>query len=339
MTTVRRLSAALFLATLLVAPALADGWRAIDVTARPFAQFGISGNETRFGELEFRGGLVLSSSDKDFGGLSGLEIGADGSLLAVGDNGFWFSARLMEKDGVPTGIEGARLAPILDSGGNRRRSKGLSDAESLRVIEANGERSAIVVFEQSRELSRFSLGGDLAAAVAKPVNLPASARNLNARQGFETVAVAPETSALKGAIVLVAERALDKDGNHRGWILSGPRAGTFSIRRIGEFDITDGTFLPDGDLVILERLFSLSEGVGARLRRIPSDQIAPGKTADGPVLLTAGLEAHRIDNMEGLSLRPEADGGMSVFVLSDDNQSFLQQTLLLKFSWPVQGTQ
>jgi hypothetical protein len=30
---------------------------------------------------------------------------------------------------------------------------------------------------------------------------------------------------------------------------------------------------------------------------------------------------------------------MSVFVLSDDNQSFLQQTLLLKFSWPVQGTQ
>jgi hypothetical protein len=337
--TARRLAAAFLFAALLVAPALADGPRLIDVTARPFTQFGFSGNETRFGELEFRGGLVLSSLDRDFGGLSGLEVGADGSLLAVADNGLWFSAHVVEKDGMLTGIERARLTPILDSNGKPRTSKATSDAESLRVIEANGERTAIVVFEQSRELSRFSLSRDLTASVAIPVKLPSSARNLTARQGFETVAVAPETSALKGAIVLVAERALDKNGNHRGWILSGPRAGTFSIRRIGEFDITDGAFLPDGDLVILERLFSLSEGVGARLRRIPSDQMAPGKTADGPVLLTAGLESHRIDNMEGLSLRREADGGISVFILSDDNQSFLQQTLLLKFYWPAQRTQ
>lgn len=336
--TARRLAAAFLFAALLVAPALADGPRLIDVTARPFAQFGFSGNETRFGELEFRGGLVLSSLDRDFGGLSGLEIGADGSLLAVADNGLWFSANTVEKDGVLTGLERASLTPILDSNRKPRRKKSTSDAEALRIIETNGERTAIVVFEQSRELSRFSLSGDLAKSIARPVKLPDSARKLTAKQGFETVAVAPAGSALKGAFVLIAERALDKNGNHRGWIL-GPDGGTFSIRRIGDFDITDGEFLPDGDLVILERLFSLTEGVGARLRRIPADQIAPGKTADGSIVLAAGLESHRIDNMEGLSLRREADGSTSVFIISDDNQSFLQQTLLLKFSWPNHRTQ
>jgi hypothetical protein len=43
--------------------------------------------------------------------------------------------------------------------------------------------------------------------------------------------------------------------------------------------------------------------------------------------------------MEGLSLRPEPDGSTSVFIVSDDNHSLLQQTLLLKFSWPAQSTQ
>jgi len=33
---------------------------------------------TRFGALEFRGGLILESSNRDFGGLSGLRVMADG---------------------------------------------------------------------------------------------------------------------------------------------------------------------------------------------------------------------------------------------------------------------
>jgi hypothetical protein len=332
-------AAAFLLVALLAAPALADSSRAIEVSARAFDRFALTGEETGFGELEFRGGLVLSSPDRDFGALSGLAVDRDGSLLAVADNGFWFSARLVEKDGALTGIGDARLAPILDARGNPRRTKRAADAEGLRVTVANGKSTAIVVFEQAREVSRFSLDDGLAAAVAKPMKLPDSARNLRSTRGFETVALAPRASALDGAIVIVAEHALDADGNHRGWIVGGPRAGTFSIRRLGDFDITDGEFLPDGDLVILERLFSMTEGVGVRIRRIPADRIAPGKTADGPVIMTAGLESHRIDNMEGLSIRREADGSLSVFIVSDDNQSFVQQTLLLKFSWPAHRTQ
>jgi hypothetical protein len=329
--------ALLFVATI-AAPALAVEPHKTEVTARPFAQFGSSASETRFGELEFRGGLVLDSPDNDFGGWSGLQIDRDGSLLAVADTGFWLTASIVEKDGILTGVEGPALAPILDASGKVRPSKVLSDAEAVRLVGDGNRRTALVAFERG-EISRFAFSPDVFSAVAEPVKLPASARKVTSNQGFETIAVPPPASVLSGATVLVAEHSLDKNGNHRGWIVGGRQPGTFSIRRIGNFDITDGDFLPNGDLVILERLFNASEGLGMRVRHIPAADIAPGKTADGPVLMTAGLNGHRIDNMEGLSLRPEADGSTSIFIISDDNHSMLQQTLLLKFSWPAQSTQ
>jgi hypothetical protein len=244
----------------------------------------------------------------------------------------------VEKDGILSGVESARLGPILDAKGKVRPSKVVSDAEALRLVGRGSGRTALVVFERG-EVSRFAASPDLFTAVAEPLKLPASARKVKTNQGFETIAVPPPGNALGGAMVLVAEHSLDKNGNHRGWIVGGPKAGMFSIRRIGNFDITDGDFLPNGDLIILERLFNTAEGLGLRVRRIPAADIAPGKTADGPVLMEAGLNGHRIDNMEGLSLRPEPDGSTSIFIISDDNHSMLQQTLLLKFSWPAQSTQ
>ena len=53
-----------------------------------------SPDKTRFGELIFRGGLVLTGNHPRFGGLSGLWRSPDGrDLVAVTDNGFWLTAR------------------------------------------------------------------------------------------------------------------------------------------------------------------------------------------------------------------------------------------------------
>ena len=49
-----------------------EGPRPIDIEARPISHFlRSSPDERRFGALEFRGGLVLTSSSRDFGGWSG----------------------------------------------------------------------------------------------------------------------------------------------------------------------------------------------------------------------------------------------------------------------------
>jgi hypothetical protein len=149
-------------------------------------------------------------------------------------------------------------------------------------------------------------------------------------RGFETVAYAPEDGPLQGARVVISERSLDAKGNQYAAILEGPRKGVFTVKRSGKFDITDGAFLPNGDLLLLERSFSYADGVAMQLRRIDGGSIGPGKVADGPVLLQADMN-YQIDNMEGLDVWRRGDGALMVSIVSDDNQSLLQRNVYLEF--------
>ena len=162
------------------------------------------------------------------------------------------------------------------------------------------------------------------------MQLPRFVRDLSANQGIEAVAVAAKDGPLAGAVVAIAERSLDLAGNHRGFVLDGPRAGAFSIGRSGGFDITDAAFLDNGDLVILERRFSFAAGLAIRLRRIPGALIKPGRIVNGATLMEAGI-GHQIDNLEGLAIRTRPNGDTILTLVSDDNHSLLQRTLLLQF--------
>ncbi|MBN9066331.1 MAG: esterase-like activity of phytase family protein, partial [Rhizobiales bacterium] len=145
-----------------------------------------------------------------------------------------------------------------------------------------------------------------------------------------TVAYAPEDGALKGARVVVSEKSLDENGNQFAAILEGPEKGVFTVKRSGKFDITDGAFLPNGDLLLLERSFSYAHGVAMQLRRIDGKTIRKGKLADGPMLFQADM-SYQIDNMEGLDVWRRGDGALMISMVSDDNQSLLQRNLYLEF--------
>ncbi|OUS13957.1 hypothetical protein A9Q97_04255, partial [Rhodospirillales bacterium 47_12_T64] len=87
---------------------------------------------------------------------------------------------------------------------------------------------------------------------------------------------------------------------------------------------------PGGDLLLLERRFSFFDGFETSLRIFPAEQIQPGGIMKGHVL--ANFEGqHAIDNMEGISSRLGQNGETLVYLLSDDNLSFTQDTLLLMF--------
>jgi len=58
--------------------------------------------------------------------------------------------------------------------------------------------------------------------------------------------------------------------------------------------------------------------------------IAPGALVDGPQLIFADM-GYQIDNMEGLSVHRTADGELILTLVSDDNFSALQRTILLQF--------
>jgi len=326
------------IACLAVLPSLAaraaeTGFVPIDVTVRPITQFALTSAETRFGALEFRGGLQLISRDRNFGSLSGLDFAADGhTLVAVADTGYWFTASLTEADGRLVGIARPMLAPMLDAHGRPFTSKNAADAEGLRIVDRNGRETAYVSFEQRAAIARFAAAPDLATARRHDLTLPRYVDHLEANKGLEALAVAPAGGPLAGAIVAIAERSLNGAGNHRGFILGGRRAGTFALKRTAPFDVSDAAFLPDGDLLVLERSFSFTDGFGMRLRRIPATAIRPGATIDGPVLMTADM-SDQIDNMEGLALRTGERGKTILTLVSDDNGNrFLQRTILLQFA-------
>jgi len=66
---------------------------------------------------------------------------------------------------------------------------------------------------------------------------------------------------------------------------------------------------------------------------VPLAAIIPGALVDGADLLWADLN-QQIDNLEGLSVHRGADGAFILTLISDDNFSPLQRTLLLQFTLP-----
>jgi hypothetical protein len=136
---------------------------------------------------------------------------------------------------------------------------------------------------------------------------------------------------MAGALIAFSERDLDRAGNLRAFLIGGPTPGVFTVRRTDGFDISDSAVLPSGDVLLLERRYSWSTGVAIRLRRIPLASIAPGAVVDGPALFFADL-GYQIDNMEGLAVHRTAQGETVLTLVSDDNFSRLQRTLLLQFT-------
>ena len=136
----------------------------------------------------------------------------------------------------------------------------------------------------------------------------------------------------KGAIVAFAERTLDRNGHHRGWIWHRGKVLPLALTNVAGFDITDIAGAMDGSLYVLERRFRWSEGVKMRIRRIAAKRLKPGAVLSGEIMMAADLGSE-IDNMEGLAIHRDAKSQRTVLtVISDDNfNSFLQRTILLQF--------
>ncbi|MBV9348361.1 MAG: esterase-like activity of phytase family protein [Pseudolabrys sp.] len=305
-----------------------DPPRKIPLSATPIEAFSLQDPALRrFGELEYRGGLVLRSPNRHFGGYSGLNIAADGAtFIAVSDQGTWLSGRILYRDAVPIGIADAEVALALDAQGRPVKERKWYDLEALA---ADGD-TLYVAIERVNQILKFDYGKDGLSARGQPIAVPAAFKDLPYNKGIEGLAFAPPGHPLAGALIAISERGLDKAGNIRGFLIGGSQPGQFTIRRDDEFDISDCALLPRGDLLILERRYSPARGLAIRLRRIAQMQIRPEAVLDGRTLFEADL-GFQIDNMEGLAVHRGASGETILTMISDDNFSFLQRTLLLQF--------
>jgi hypothetical protein len=141
----------------------------------------------------------------------------------------------------------------------------------------------------------------------------------------------PKGHLLAGTLIAISERGLDDGGNIRAFLLGGPTPGQFAVKRTENFDISDAMLLLSGDLLLLERKFSLLDGMGIRIRRIPLSAVLLGAVIDGPTIFEVDL-GYEIDNMEGIDSHVAEDGSTVLTMVSDDNFSMIQRTLLLQFT-------
>ena len=68
-----------------------------------------------------------------------------------------------------------------------------------------------------------------------------------------------------------------------------------------------------------------------RIRRISVDTLKPDAVVDGPVVVEADMRC-QVDNMEAISVHSDASGDIVLTLMSDDNYSSIQRTLLLQFT-------
>ena len=301
----------------------------IEVNARPIPSFDTSDrSRVRFGALEYRSGLILTSRFRGFGGLSGFRLDPKGErFIAVSDRGSWFTGRIVYRGREMTGLAEVEAAPLLGPDGRPITARGWYDSESL----ALDGTLVYVGIERVHRILRYDFSRGFTRARGEEVPLPPAARKLPSNKGLEALMVVPKGFALAGTLIALSERGLDADGNIIGFLIGGRTPGQFSLRRTDEFEVSDGVLLPSGDLLVLERKFSWLSGIGIRIRRLQLKSLAPGALVDGPAIFEADL-GHEVDNMEAIDAHVTPEGDTVLTLVSDDNFSMVQRNLILQFT-------
>jgi hypothetical protein len=105
----------------------------IEVNARPIPSFDRNDHaRVRFGALEYRSGLVLTSPFPGFGGLSGIRLDPAGErFISFSDKGNWFTGRILYHGREMTGLAEVEAAPMLGPDGKPIQTRGWFDSESI----------------------------------------------------------------------------------------------------------------------------------------------------------------------------------------------------------------
>ena len=300
------------------------------INAEPVGLYPEAPERTDLGALRYAGGLVLTSDDPRFGGLSALSLSEDGArLIALSDRGHVLTAALTFQDGAPAGVADVAFTPLTDAGG--RPLEGPSaDAEGMADL---GEGRFAISFEREHRIEVFALGvdgRDAALARPEPFRVLPGADRLRANAGVEALATAG------GALYAGIEEPVVDGTPHLVWRYdladpsNSPRALSLSLEP--GFGLT--ALAPDGagGLIVASRFWARDIGNRIRIDRLSAADLAAGGGPLVPDRLAAFEPGMTVDNIEAAALAV-IDGEPRLFLMSDDNFSDTQRTLLLSFTF------
>ncbi len=324
----------------------------IRVLATPLVLPESLAGQDMLGQLRFRAGFHLTSDDSRFGGLSGLEIDDAGGLTAISDRGFWFRAQI-ERDpaGRVSGFRDWGTGFIRDAEGAPLDGLAAIDAEGLTRLD-NGLYA--VSFERRHRVVTYDLDRFGPAAPAQSeIDIPGIA-GLGENRGLEALASAGDellTLAEQSGRTARGWRFVARANSWKGWSLSkGPIEAPTALDALPRDSRPGRDVDPDGAspgyLGIL-RTFAPVIGAEARMIFLPAggfSEDSPGQSVR-PVTIGVLRAPWPVDNFEAIAAisppasaesaaRPPGTGrAVQIFILSDDNFSRKQRTLLLVFDW------
>jgi len=274
-------------------------------------------DRTKIGELTYLGGIDIPRMGQNIGGLSGLRWDAQSQrLLAITDDARWVWLSLGEQDGRLVGLDEVESGPLLGLEGEILTGKTMGDSESL-TRSANG--GWLVGFERTHRIWRYpSLD---TRPVPTSTDVEAEFGTLDDNDGLETLA-GNERSQL-----MCVQRMASSD--RPNCLLRDMETGYSDFPVVSPQELvglgavpTDADALADGTFLILFRSYSPTEGNSAAIVAYSPDGARREIATLQPPLTT--------DNFEGLAVREEGDDTF-LYIVSDDNFSGRQRTLLMKF--------
>jgi hypothetical protein len=308
----------------------------IELSSAPIRWNPDNRNDTKAGELEWMGGIDITSSQPEFGGWSGLAVSADGtSLVAISDEAHWLSAKILyDEKGRLSGLAEGEMAPLLGLKGEILARKAMGDAEGLTITgddPAKGE--AYVSFERMHRVWRYDLGAEGFAAWPSQIVTERRLGAMPSNSGIEAITtLLPVTGGDDQKLLALSEDARAAKGERKAFIIEGRKVTRLATKLIEPYKPTDIARLPNGDFLVLERSFSMLAGPGLELRLVDAADVKPDATLEGRVLLQAN-NTRTIDNMEGLAVRSGSEPDeVFVYLISDNNyNTTLQHTYLMMF--------
>ncbi|WP_189498889.1 esterase-like activity of phytase family protein [Algimonas arctica] len=287
-----------------------------DVDVFPFSSLDIGVDPVKLGApndveqalpqgVTFVGGWHLTANNSDFGGLSGLDITETGDLLAVSDRGTFFTIGMA--NGAPDGR--GQMSEMLDAKGKKLSRKRNIDAEGL----AYREGLAMVSFERNHRVLAFDLAG--CEGVARGVRVSQlpdqlAGQSIKPNGGAEALWIRPDGGLTVGYETVINNRATLLTLDQVGGVLE--QTVTIDVPR--QFKLVGAS----GSAYLLR---AYNDTLGNRNEIRLTDQNVAFKLAS-PL---------KVDNFEGIALSDPEGGARRLYIISDDNFSGRQRTLLYAF--------
>lgn len=295
-------------------------WTAIHIESTP-----VELGAEIVGRLRFRGGVELESDEGWFGGLSGMEVLDGDRVIFISDRADWFEGRLLlDESGALIGVGDMRTAPLRGVDGRTFETHDEGDSEALTQMR---DGRLAVSFEQEPRILIYDVNrdGPFGAAVEGPPL--AGADRLPSNASLEALTIDGD-----GNFVVGAEGG---GGATPIWVApldaSAPVPARFSHRLLLGYSLTGLDRGPDGGFFALERFYAPIIGARARIVFWPDSALAEPGAIEGAEELARLAPPLLLDNFEAIAAVRRADGGVRIYIASDDNMSDRQRTLLYAF--------